>query len=81
MVLPVNTELPIGTGSLPNGKQRLADGVGFIFVWGTVSYGDGFGNTRWLNYCHRYNCGAQKNRKGGIDATLGRYHHHHNDGN
>lgn len=81
MVMPVNTKLAIGSGALASGKQRLVNGQGYIYVWGRVSYEDGFGDPKWLIYCHRYNCGSPKNARGGIDARYGRYHYHHNDGN
>ena len=80
-VLPVGTKMPIGTGSLESGRQRLSTGIGFIYVWGKVTYEDGFGEHRWVLFCHRYNCASPKNGHNGIDAEYGRYHHHHNDAN
>jgi hypothetical protein len=81
IVLPVNTELPIGSGALAAGRQRMATGNGYVYVWGRVTYEDGFGTPRWLIYCHRYNCASPKNAQGGIEVKYGRYHYHHNDGN
>jgi hypothetical protein len=44
----------------------------FVYVWGRVEYEDGFDKSRWLIFCHRYNCAKPE--------AL-RTHHHHNDGN
>lgn len=50
---------------------KYREGRGFIYVWGRAEYEDGFNQTRWLIFCHRYNCSKP-------DAF--RHHHHHNDG-
>jgi hypothetical protein len=81
VVLPAKTKFPSGTGPLPEENAeffRHASG-GFIYVWGRVSYTDGFGGSRWLRFCHRYNCKSPRNSKGGISRRYGRHHHHYNE--
>jgi hypothetical protein len=51
-------------------RNRL-DGF-FVYAWGRVEYDDGFGEPRWLVFCHRYNCASPE---------IYRHHHRHNDGN
>jgi hypothetical protein len=45
--------------------------TGYMYVWGRVTYEDGFGCSRWMIYCHRYNC---------ANPNIFRQHHHYNDG-
>jgi hypothetical protein len=55
-----------------NEKQRGAEpDKAWLYIWGRVSYHDGFRADRWIEFCHRYNL-----RGGGhvIDAENGRYH-------
>jgi hypothetical protein len=35
---------------------RYEDKWRYIYVWGRITYTDGFNQNRWLIYCHRYNC-------------------------
>jgi hypothetical protein len=81
VVLPAKTKFPSGTGPLPEKDAEffLHASGGYIFVWGRVTYTDGFGNSRWLKFCHRYNCKSPRNSKGGISRRYGRHHHHHNE--
>jgi hypothetical protein len=51
--------------------DKRLDGF-YVYVWGRIEYDDGFGNARWMIYCHRYNCSS---------PDTPRIHHHHNDGN
>lgn len=80
-VLAVADEMPRGTGTLNDGRRVLNAGRGFIYVWGKVTYQDGFGEARWLTFCHRYNCASPKLESGGIDPKFSRHHHFYNDGN
>ena len=53
----------------------------FIYVWGRVTYLDGFGKRRFTNFCHRYNTGARKFAEGGryfIPEEDARYHDYGN---
>jgi hypothetical protein len=64
-------------------KALAGDGEYFLYVWGEVSYSVGFGNDRFVRFCHRYNYGAFKPREKGHDiaAEDGRYHESGNDAN
>jgi hypothetical protein len=77
-VLPVETELPVGTEAFS--RPDYESKKGYLYIWGKITYDDGFGESRWLTFCHRYNCASPRNSQGGIDPKYGRYHHHHNDG-
>jgi hypothetical protein len=53
-----------------------------VYVWGKVTYDDGFGNLRFTKFCHRYPVeGATGDTARGISiaADHGRYHEHGND--
>jgi hypothetical protein len=81
VVLPAKTKFPSGTAALRKedaGSFFHATG-GYIFVWGRATYTDGFGNSRWVKFCHRYNCKSPRNDKGGISRRYGRHHHHYNE--
>ena len=56
--------IPPGTGMRKGGKAidwesfqagRGRIGDSWLYVWGEVRYDDGFGNTRFTKFCHRYN--------------------------
>jgi hypothetical protein len=79
-VLPAGGQMPKGTGALNAGRTVLAAGQGFVYVFGRVTYEDGFGELRWLTFCHRYNCSSPKLKNGGIDSKYARHHHYYNDG-
>jgi len=67
------TQTQRGTGVLSaSDAARCHTGTAFVYVWGRIEHEDGFGCSRWLIYCHRYNC---------IKPTIPRLYHHHNDGN
>jgi hypothetical protein len=54
----------------------------FIYVWGRVTYLDGFGKRRFTNFCHRYNTAMKKPPAGGgyvIREEDARYHDYGND--
>jgi hypothetical protein len=62
-------------------KALAGDGEYFVYVWGEVSYSDGFRNDRFVRFCHRYNYAAFKPRLKGYDIPTeeGRYHESGND--
>jgi hypothetical protein len=76
-----------GEGTLPpGGKMRqggkiINGGAGdgelriqperFLYVWGLVSYEDGFGTVRTTKFCHRYNCGNVEEVHGEKAADAG----------
>jgi hypothetical protein len=59
---------------IPHGEGQ------YCYVWGEISYEDGFGKHRYTKFCHRYNCSietfAESNR---IDAKHARMHDYGND--
>lgn len=57
----------------------------FLYVWGSVSYDDGFDTNRTTTFCHRYNwINRGRDRPAGvgpyeIDAKFARHHEYGND--
>lgn len=61
---------------------------GYIYVWGSVAYDDGFGRVCETAFCHRYNIAAgddavvmssDRNNRDYIPHWDGRYHQHGNE--
>ena len=48
-VIAPGTEMIVSAGTFFTNKLRNA-----LFVWGMVTYDDGFGNRRYTKFCHRY---------------------------
>ena len=72
-VILARSEIERGTAALtPEDAERFHAGRGYVYVWGRAEYDDGFGNPRWMIFCHRYNCSKPE---------IFRQHDHHNDGN
>ncbi len=60
--------LPPGTASLQRiGTVFTKDLRNNFFVWGIVTYDDGFGNERFTRFCHVY---STKNIIGELGVTL-----------
>jgi len=81
-VLPVHGSVTAGANN-NIAANHLANRTGYIWVWGIVTYKDGFSPLRrYTKFCHRYPCAQRvgdKRRGYSIDAKYGRYHHHGND--
>jgi hypothetical protein len=54
-------------GHTPEGAS---EGQTFLYVWGQVTYTDGFGGQRRTEFCHRYNC---RNAVGGGVGSIANY--------
>jgi hypothetical protein len=78
--------LPIGIG-VTTGSHGIGvpqPWTKYLYAWGRVTYVDGFGDSRWTNFCHRYNTDVRETQTGGgsrIRAKDGRHHEHGNDAN
>jgi len=51
----------------------------YLYVWGRMTYVDGFKRPRYLNFCHRYPWDKRETPSGGgflISEEHGRYHEH-----
>jgi hypothetical protein len=58
-------------------KPRQGEPENWLFVWGRVTYLDGFGDARFIDFCHRYNLSGSG--VGGVmDASACRYHEYGN---
>jgi hypothetical protein len=54
----------------------------YLYVWGRMTYVDGFKRRRYLNFCHRYPWDTRDTITGGrfvISEEHGRYHEYGND--
>jgi hypothetical protein len=83
-VLPVQGKVTAGARTADTiAAEHLAKKIGYIWVWGILTYMDEFSATlRYTKFCHRYPCAqARGNKRIGfsIDARYGRYHHHGNE--
>ena len=60
---------------------NIAAGDGqYCYVWGKISYKDGFGVSRFTRFCHRYNCSLPSFvSRQKIDAEYARHHDFGND--
>jgi len=49
--------------------------LGYLYVWGRVTYTDEFGTDGWTNFSHRYNCATKPDTSSvDFDAKVARYH-------
>jgi hypothetical protein len=53
----------------------------FIYVWGRVSYLDGFDEGRFTNFCHRYNTAMKDTPPGGGYRIKRKHARQHDNGN
>lgn len=60
--------LPVGHGGV------TADEAIYLYIWGVVTYADGFGRGRATTFCHRYNCVNFTNNPQWGFAAMGRIH-------
>jgi hypothetical protein len=76
--------LPIGI-SVMTGSQGIGvpqPWTKYLYAWGRVTYVDGFGKSRFTNFCHRYNTEVRETQTGGrlvIRKESGRHHEYGND--
>jgi hypothetical protein len=58
-VVPRGIEMEEASNKISSGEviqlKNAASG-GYCYVWGSVSYRDGFNQQRFTDFCHRYNC-------------------------
>jgi hypothetical protein len=50
-----NNVIPPGSTMNQGGPTRLLGEKGWVYVWGVVTYNDGFVDGRITRFCHRYN--------------------------
>ena len=77
-VLPVG--ISVTTGSHGIGPPQ--PWTKYLYAWGRVTYVDGVGDERWMNFCHRYNTEVREASTGGailIRKENGRHHEYGND--
>jgi hypothetical protein len=66
----------IGAAELDAFKKGGGTKDRWLYVWGRVSYDDGFGRDRYTDFCFRYNLAGAK--EGKIAAESARQHEHGN---
>jgi hypothetical protein len=78
LVVAPQTNAPRGTKSIE--VKKIAESE-FLYVYGKVTYTDGFGVSRWIKFCHRYPWAMAEDVPRGkfIDAEYARYHDEGND--
>jgi hypothetical protein len=66
----------VSKADLDEMTDRAEPDTAWLYVWGRVSYNDGFRGGRWTQFCHRYNLlGAVDNA---VPMGNGRYHENGN---
>jgi hypothetical protein len=83
-VIPVQTEMTVGTKGLSPQIFGGADAHVYLYVWGLVRYEDGFAEPRFIKFCHRYNWQAKTIAPDGghrISDERGRHHTSGNEAN
>jgi hypothetical protein len=83
-VLPIGVSMKKGSaGTIYPGEVAASPIRGrYLYVWGRMTYVDGFERRRSLNFCHRYPWDKRETPTGGgilISEEHGRYHEHGND--
>jgi hypothetical protein len=78
VVLPPGTEMRHGSDDIPASEL---DKPGYLYVWGSLEYTDGFGTSRYTQFRHRYPCLPHKSTNEGksVGLELARYHQYGND--
>jgi hypothetical protein len=72
-----NNVIPPGSTMNQGGPTRLLGEKGWVYVWGIVTYNDGFVDGRITRFCHRYNLKRSRPSKDGsrrIRPKYGRYY-------
>jgi hypothetical protein len=76
-VVAPGTEMTVSAGSFFTNKLQNA-----LFVWGMVTYDDGFGNRRYTKFCHWYHTkGHYGEGTFEIPSDQGHFHEDGNDAN
>ena len=81
IVLPPGTEMRHGTNPLPASDLERGPNPGYLYVWGELTYTDGFDTPRHIRFCHRYPCLPHRNSGEGksVSRLHARYHQNGND--
>jgi hypothetical protein len=80
-VVPPGTEMGHGSDKISSSNitaLKREEGSGYCYVWGRVTYDDGFGQARFTDFCHRYSCAAFNENTMSIAAAEARFHLHRN---
>jgi hypothetical protein len=59
-ILPLGGKMTVGSARISQQKIEEFTGAKYLYVWGRVSYRDGFGKKRNMRFCHRYNWAARE---------------------
>jgi len=82
VILPPRTEMIQGGGEITFPSEVLPEGPTYLYVWGVVTYRDGFKTGRTTKFCHRYNCiNAERDVSGGssIPSNVARHNRRGNE--
>lgn len=82
-VLAPHAQMTQGSAPIAVGPDALRKQNGrYLYIWGAVTYRDGFGKKRSATFCHRYDCAnAPENLRQGtvaMSAITARDHRHGN---
>lgn len=81
-VLPAKTEDIVGSAGLSQADIDACPAASkFIYVWGRITYTDGFGRYRYTNFCHRYPWARRETITGGEVRIAKKYGRRNDKGN
>ena len=75
-----NNVIPPGGTMNQGGPTRYLAERGWVYVWGIVTYHDGFEPDRIIRFCHRYNLKRLKPGKDGMRRIKPKYGRHYEKG-
>jgi hypothetical protein len=75
-----NNVIPPGSTMNQGGPTRLLGEKGWVYVWGIVTYNDGFVDGRIIRFCHRYNLKRFQPGKDGKRRIKPKYGRHYERG-
>jgi hypothetical protein len=76
-----NNVIPAGSTMNQGGPTRFLQDKGWVYVWGIVTYDDGFAVCRVTRFCHRYNCKRFAADGDGMRRIKPKYGRHYDRGN
>jgi hypothetical protein len=76
-----NNVVPPASAMNQGGPTRLLHEKGWVYVWGKVTYHDGFVGGRVTRFCHRYNLKRFESNKRGARRIRPKYGRHYERGN
>ena len=82
-LVPIGAEVPQGSAGIALGEvehSECTDDKKYLYVWGRAKFKDGYGRSRWVNFCHRYPWAKRKLGDGSVTISK-RWARYYDQGN